>query len=903
MRIAWVTPYGENSAIGGFSAAVVAALSARGHLMTLFSSDQELPPRCHRRPNGVELLHWSTLEADPARAGLYDVIVYNVGDHFGYHCGVVRLMERYPGVCIFHDFYLVDLFLGWCASGVAGPLARSMVASIYGAQIADEFWKRTGDADFLEWAASHAPMTEWAARHALASVAHAPFYAERLARSSAGPVAVIPLAYTKPAHIPRLADGNGAVHILTLGMVNRNKRVESVVDAIGRSPFLRTRCEYNVVGWIEPSYKAELQSQIDAASLQNRVQLHGAVSSFELHWRLVEADVVCCLRWPALEGASASCIEAMLYGKATIVTDTGFYSSIPSDRVCKVRPTHESDDLARHLESLVSDVEARRALGKRAQEWAEVEYAPETYAKRIEPVLKAAIEDKPLVDALKQMAHTFRDMGVEQGDPVIQRIGSEFRALFSGASTGRPHLDAGHRRMDPQKAIANMVGRSQSSIQRAERRAATGPGTRGPGSESSKVDRNAPIKIDKAQRPPGRGSSAFPAARNAVRAALWRFASGSTQPVLSRLRSYFIEPFFAIFYNLLSSLNNRALELSESVGVLRTRLGEIDERIGTRLGEIDERVGMGLAQSEGQSRGFEERVGMRLAQLEGRLAQLERQSGYSNQLVSLLVNRNIFLFEDKIVARTPYGYLLAPVGDLDLTVILAEGSVWERTTSRLLDLTLQKGMTFVDVGAHVGLHVLHAGKSVEPGGKVIAFEPTPQVFQLLQRSVQLNGLGDVCACINVAVSSSEGTATLHLADCFGHNSLYDLGEEQTAEVEVRTASLDNLLQDSGPIDVVKIDVEGAELDVLAGMREILAANRDIMLIVEYGVPHLERARITPSEWFDAFFDHDFVMFACNDETNTWRQVPKEAAVELPSCNVVFVRDGTHKWTILKKHEG
>ena len=105
-------------------------------------------------------------------------------------------------------------------------------------------------------------MTEWVARKALAAVAHAPFYRQRLADSSAGPVTVVPLAYNAPANIARIQDQNDRVRILTVGVVNPNKRVEAVINAVAGSPVLRSRCEYNIVGRIEPSYRAKLQSLI-----------------------------------------------------------------------------------------------------------------------------------------------------------------------------------------------------------------------------------------------------------------------------------------------------------------------------------------------------------------------------------------------------------------------------------------------------------------------------------------------------------------------------------------------------------------------------------------------------------------------------------------------------------------
>jgi glycosyltransferase involved in cell wall biosynthesis len=184
------------------------------------------------------------------------------------------------------------------------------------------------------------------------------------------------------------------------------------------------------VGRIEPAYRARLESLIAELGLQDAVHVHGEVSDFELHWRFVEADVLACLRWPALEGASASCIEAMSYGKAVIVTDSGFYNSIPSDCVLKVSLAHEAQELAQHLEMAVVDVNRRDALGNRARDWARQEYAPETYAERIEPLLEAAAEERPSADALKQIGLALRTMGVRPDDPIVNRVGSEFCALF-----------------------------------------------------------------------------------------------------------------------------------------------------------------------------------------------------------------------------------------------------------------------------------------------------------------------------------------------------------------------------------------------------------------------------------------------------------------------------------------
>jgi FkbM family methyltransferase len=282
---------------------------------------------------------------------------------------------------------------------------------------------------------------------------------------------------------------------------------------------------------------------------------------------------------------------------------------------------------------------------------------------------------------------------------------------------------------------------------------------------------------------------------------------------------------------------------------------------------------------------------------------LEPQLANGCRLVDLLVNRNVLVLRNELLARTPHGYLLAPVDDLGLAAFLLEGVLWEPEISALLDVILKTAMTFVDVGAHIGFHTLHAARMLGPSGAVIAFEPTPEVFELLQRSVRLNGLESICRCMNLALSFSEGLAAFHVSTLCGHNSLYPLGDTQEeSELQVKTARLDDLLRETRRIDVVKLDVEGAELDVLEGMKAILANHRDILLIVEYGVPHLERLGIKPADWFRHFFAHGFALFAFDGRTGTWHQVAEQEASELPSANVVFVRPETSQWRTLKEHE-
>ncbi|CAH2809433.1 MAG: hypothetical protein CBARDCOR_6696 [uncultured Caballeronia sp.] len=78
------------------------------------------------------------------------------------------------------------------------------------------------------------------------------------------------------------------------------------------------------------------------------------------------ADAMSCLRWPSLEGGSASVIESMLYRKPKMVTDTGFYAEIPNGCVMKIAHGDEVANIRSALEQLCSEPERREQLGERA---------------------------------------------------------------------------------------------------------------------------------------------------------------------------------------------------------------------------------------------------------------------------------------------------------------------------------------------------------------------------------------------------------------------------------------------------------------------------------------------------------------------------------------------------------
>ena len=155
------------------------------------------------------------------------------------------------------------------------------------------------------------------------------------------------------------------------------------------------------------------------------------------------------------------------------------------------------------------------------------------------------------------------------------------------------------------------------------------------------------------------------------------------------------------------------------------------------------------------------------------------------------------------------------------------------------------GDTVVDVGAHMGRYTIIGSKRVGPDGKVVAIEAHPGNFRLLNRNIKLNRLTNVVT-INSAVYSKKKPLKLYLPDeeqgYTMHHSVMadylstkykrDTGQEKYVQVEADT--LDSLLQKAGikSVNWIKIDVEGAELEVLKGACEALSGNKDIALLIE-----------------------------------------------------------------------
>jgi len=178
---------------------------------------------------------------------------------------------------------------------------------------------------------------------------------------------------------------------------------------------------------------------------------------------------------------------------------------------------------------------------------------------------------------------------------------------------------------------------------------------------------------------------------------------------------------------------------------------------------------------------------------------------------------------------------------------------YEQETICLIQDLLRSDMTFVDLGAYIGLYSLLAANSVGQKGKVYAFEPEPSNCTLLQKNVSANGYEEIITTINQAVSNQEGSFTLYIGEMEkSQSSLYSsrwIGKQSLA-VEVTT--LDNFFAKKGwpPVHLIKMDIEGAEKPALEGMQQLMYRNPSLKLIVEFCPAIQVTVGVSISEFFD-----------------------------------------------------
>jgi FkbM family methyltransferase len=217
---------------------------------------------------------------------------------------------------------------------------------------------------------------------------------------------------------------------------------------------------------------------------------------------------------------------------------------------------------------------------------------------------------------------------------------------------------------------------------------------------------------------------------------------------------------------------------------------------------------------------------------------------------------------------------------------------WESWITRVFLDVVRPGMTVVDIGAKVGYYTLLAARAVGEQGKVIAFEPEPTNFRLMEKSVEINGFKERVRLSPAAVSDARGKASLRIArDCHGagHSLFAGMVADPREQVSVDTVPLDEFLDAGTRVDVMKLDAEGAEPLIFAGMSRVMADNPDILLIMEFAPNHFRKSGQDPKAFLDEIRKTGFPLRHIS-ETGVVEPLSEEQVLE-PGYKTLFLQRG------------
>src|SRR5271165_437192 len=272
MRIAWFTPMSQKSAIARFSVGVAASLAKLASVeICYFDADQiretAVPARRFQTSKSVTV---ETLSS-------YDVVVYNFGNYLPFHREIYLLSKRWPGVCILHDFVMHHFFAAYYLDYLHDPARYGLLLeNTYGAAPASG---RVWDTDDVV----RFPLFEEVTHGALGIITHSEFFKQRVEACFAGPVTRISLAYNTGTTRPKISRHQLGVRddevlIVTVGHVNTNKQIESVIDAIARLGPAANAIVYAILGPAAQAYESKLKDRAKARDLMDRVRFLGQVS-------------------------------------------------------------------------------------------------------------------------------------------------------------------------------------------------------------------------------------------------------------------------------------------------------------------------------------------------------------------------------------------------------------------------------------------------------------------------------------------------------------------------------------------------------------------------------------------------------------------------------------------------
>lgn len=247
--------------------------------------------------------------------------------------------------------------------------------------------------------------------------------------------------------------------------------------------------------------------------------------------------------------------------------------------------------------------------------------------------------------------------------------------------------------------------------------------------------------------------------------------------------------------------------------------------------------------------------------------------------LSRLANDKLVLKIFAIIQKIPIPFARIPIHvdhfrmraqtlDRFLAVLLWKFGLLENFEVTLLKKYCRPGMRVIDIGANIGFYTLIAAHIVGEKGNVLAFEPEHSNFQMLQQNLSANSYSFVTP-VEAAISDKTEKICLFRSNAhFGDHRIYQHSKDQQGTALVQAYALDDFLDPSQTVDIIKMDIQGAEGLALSGMTGLLERSQDIKIFMEFWPEGLLQTGYSPQNILNALVERGFLIFEIYERKRT-----------------------------------
>lgn len=369
--IHWVSPLPpDRTDIGHFTNRTLPAFAGKARVTIWTPTEDPIPPDLA----GVEIRRFQRTAEDFQALNRADAIIYNLGNHGGFHWEIMEMAWTVPGIVILHEADLHGVFFHyWLERNDRRPIYLRELERAHGAPAIEVAHKVLTGLEPGE-ALKPFPLIAPALVNAFGAVCHTQLVREEVQRHEL-PALQVELPY-EAGPLRRQVEREGPIRLVQFGYLGSHRRIDSVLDALARQPD-RERFRFDIYGpiWDETLVRGWIAER----GLDAIVTLKGFVPEAELDEALASADLVFNLRFPTIGEASGSQLRIFNAGVPSVVSDIGWFADLPDETVLKAHPEREAGLIDSYLSDLLADRTTFDDRGFAGRKRLETVHAPQAY--------------------------------------------------------------------------------------------------------------------------------------------------------------------------------------------------------------------------------------------------------------------------------------------------------------------------------------------------------------------------------------------------------------------------------------------------------------------------------------------------------------------------------------------